>query len=283
MPYPIPKLAYGLRCRLHDLATPVERYNIQIAAGNPLICPPAQTIQNITDLVYFIYKDNAAEVLPNFNIEKNSPVYAIKNVCLTGFNSHNITTALFDHFICQEIVNAEECHLSKTFFEMLSRLVIASSIKQIMLFKTSNDGYVLQMSDLLTVFPNLTEVRLERVPVADTWMTEISQYGQHGYTRIQLGLTLEQITALSTVDLIAFLQAQKKGFQLTLDLPAVRKFSPIEPKSLLPGLDQFPNYELEQDYDIAVIINNKKIQSHKQDTVLELRVSDAFNSHVWFF
>uniref|UniRef100_A0A7E4UWF7 PH domain-containing protein n=1 Tax=Panagrellus redivivus TaxID=6233 RepID=A0A7E4UWF7_PANRE len=62
MPYPLAKLAYDLRCRLHDLATSVERYHLQVAGGNASICPPLQKVQKSNKYFTFHYENDGTIV-----------------------------------------------------------------------------------------------------------------------------------------------------------------------------------------------------------------------------
>uniref|UniRef100_A0A7E4VST6 FTH domain-containing protein n=1 Tax=Panagrellus redivivus TaxID=6233 RepID=A0A7E4VST6_PANRE len=209
MPYPIAKLAYGLRCRLHELATPVERYKVQIAAGNPAIGSPIQALKKpVGSFVSIKYADNAVSIFrqEEFDFGNDCPVYRAQELKIKGASLQNLDCALLGHFIYENSLDMRYCHLSKSFFKKISSQAdVASNINLIYLRGNTNDEYALKFSDLLTVFPNLDDIAAN-VPIADTWITEILQFPEHNITKLRFVLTMEQFTGLSTDGLVAFLK-----------------------------------------------------------------------------
>uniref|UniRef100_A0A7E4ZYJ9 F-box domain-containing protein n=1 Tax=Panagrellus redivivus TaxID=6233 RepID=A0A7E4ZYJ9_PANRE len=273
MPYPIAELAYGLRRRLHDLATVAERYDIQIAAGDYSICPPIQMLDRYrVNNVFLNYEDDTIKVTPD--VETDGLLYRISTVFCARLQ--NCPSVPFDHFCDQKILLMANCHLSKTLFEELSSL-LSASIQEVHMNSNSNVEYVLKMSDLLTSFPNLTKISATALSFADTWMVEILQYPQHNLTDLTLRMTFEQFKALNVGELVAFLLAYKKGFHLTLQI-----VQSTENDSLQLDLPNVPSFTLSRRYDFERA-SNPNLQQYDSNTRLVVQSYSTWDGYVWFF
>uniref|UniRef100_A0A7E4VHD2 Recep_L_domain domain-containing protein n=1 Tax=Panagrellus redivivus TaxID=6233 RepID=A0A7E4VHD2_PANRE len=171
MPYPIAKLAYGLRCRLHDLATPVERYHLQIAAGNVSICPPIQKLQRSDGILKLLCKDVIVigDAKP-FDFLRNGLVYSGSQILYHETANVQNLSVPFDYVLRDAAtVYLAGCHLSTSFFKK-----VASQVTDTLSISGNiNNNYILRLSDILTAFPQVHTITMNLVDCSDTWVEDI--------------------------------------------------------------------------------------------------------------
>uniref|UniRef100_A0A7E4ZZW2 Recep_L_domain domain-containing protein n=1 Tax=Panagrellus redivivus TaxID=6233 RepID=A0A7E4ZZW2_PANRE len=136
MPYPIAKLAYGLRCRLIELATPVERYQLQIANGNVLLCPQKLLqLQKAPTTVQF-YRNNGIPAFKVFRWElpvdfdrEDCVVLCDKTFTLEGADITDLMSEKLNNVLLRpDILTFENCDITKEFLTKLSTLAFAAKV-----------------------------------------------------------------------------------------------------------------------------------------------------------
>uniref|UniRef100_A0A7E4VQM9 PLCXc domain-containing protein n=1 Tax=Panagrellus redivivus TaxID=6233 RepID=A0A7E4VQM9_PANRE len=261
MPYPIANLPYGLRCRLSELTTKRERYNLQIAAGGASICPPKLQLMYRVKEQYYFDCDNSELIVRemigatetrNCLFDNDSPLHYASYVVFTEIDLQYLSYDIFNNFYFGHglFLHLDTCHLSQQFFEKMSD-IIGSTVRSIEIDEITDDdlsgdvvhvqdSYNLNFTDVLTAFPNVAGISVDVKNLSPSWMSEVMQFKKTKLTFLSVVVPAEQIPLLTVDEIIDLLKAQNNTFSLEIFCKAGHQ-SPVG--KLIQAIKKLPQGE----------------------------------------
>uniref|UniRef100_A0A7E4V6E5 F-box/LRR-repeat protein 12 n=1 Tax=Panagrellus redivivus TaxID=6233 RepID=A0A7E4V6E5_PANRE len=224
MSYPLAKLSYGLRCHLNDLTTPVERYNLQIAAGGASFGPPKlQTFREPIINPKFLCKNGIVlkyiEAGQLIEVTEADGLAMCKNVIhLRDCDIQALKSELFGHFLFQaNHVQLSACSISNTFYKTLGFMMPKTKNISILGYRKARKSHILNLTHLLTAFPHLQRLCIEKCPISTNWMAEIQKVRKRSLMDLTIHSDcLEDCGDIDYNKFLKFVKAQRRGFTLTI-------------------------------------------------------------------
>uniref|UniRef100_A0A7E4V5C2 BTB domain-containing protein n=1 Tax=Panagrellus redivivus TaxID=6233 RepID=A0A7E4V5C2_PANRE len=221
MPYPLSKLAYGLRSRLRELASPAEAYALQVAAPDFEGFKPIQKLKNVTGL-----RLHFNDILPfGYEIEDSTEssdsqlVYRIGSDCMSlhNVNRRHSAKPIFDRCFLSAAIGIffESSHLTATF---LHDFGAQTNLTFMSVFDCTFSADVTPHT-FCTAYKNITELTFDNLPQKLNWVDAFVETNYSGMTLLHFQVGDLDLLKVSTIRIVAFLKAQRHTFSMDIELP----------------------------------------------------------------